>query len=103
MAYIGNTAPLGANGVYTSPVINTDRADNIVGIVFSNVAGTLAIQQSADGVNWDLSEDVAVAGGAGVGFSKPIYGSQIRLRYTNGAGAQGSFRLHARFSSAGDS
>lgn len=103
MAYIGNTTVLGANEVYTSPVINADRADNIVGIVFSDVAGTLAIQQSADGVNWDLTEDVVVAGAAGVGFSKPIYGSRIRLRYTNGAGAQAAFRLHARFSSAGDS
>lgn len=103
MAFTSTKTPLGSAGVWPSRILYAERADNVVGLVFADQAGTLYIEQSADGTNWDLSESIAVVGGVGQGFSKPIYGSSIRLRYVNGGVAQGAFRLTARFSSAGDS
>jgi hypothetical protein len=101
MAYFGTTDVLGNAGVWTSPARPTDTADNIVGLVFSDQTGTLNIEQSADGTNYDLVETVAVTGGTGTSFSKPLYGSTVRLRYVNGATPQTVFRINARFSSAG--
>jgi hypothetical protein len=103
MAYSGTTTPLAANGVYTSAVMVTDRADNISGMVFADQAGTILIEQSADGSNWDLSTDYPVVANDGKGFSEALYGPYVRVRYINGATAQGAFRLYSRFTSAGDS
>jgi len=103
MAYVGSTELLDANEVWTSNTLSADRADNITGLVFADPGGTLYVEQSADGTNWDLSEDVAVAAGDGQGFSKAIVAPFIRLRYVNGGTNQTAFRIAARFSSAGDS
>jgi len=84
--------------------MSADRADNIVGIVFSNVAGSLSIDQSIDGINWDYTATpVAVSAGTGTVFNVPLYGPFVRLRYVNGGTAQATFRIGAKFSSAGDS
>jgi hypothetical protein len=103
MAYIGSTATLGANGVYTSPTMTVDRADNISGMVFASHVGTIYIEQSADGQNWDISTDYPVAANDGKGFSEALYGPYVRVRYVNGGTAQTAFRLAAKFTSAGDS
>jgi len=100
--YISTTTPLGNAGVYTG-TLDAGREDNIVGLVFSDQSGTLFIEQSVNGTNWDLSESIAVTGGAGQGYSKTVYAPYIRVRYVNGATPQTVFRLSARFSSAGDS
>lgn len=103
MAYIGNVEPLAANGTWTSGSKVTDRADAITGTIFADQTGTLYIEQSNDGTNWDLSTSVAVAASTGKGFKEELYAPHVRLRYVNGATAQGAFRVYARFSSAGDS
>lgn len=103
MAYTGTTTPLGANATYTTGTLVTDRADQITGTVFSNQGGTLFIDQSADGTNWDVSRQIVVVANTGQGFKEDLYGGYVRLRYTNGGTAQGTFRLHSRFASAGDS
>lgn len=103
MAYLSSNQSLGANATWTSGTKLTDRADSIVGSVFADQAGTLYVDQSFDNTNWDISESTAVAAGAGTKFKHDLIAPHIRLRYVNGATAQGAFRLHARFSSAGDS
>lgn len=103
MAYIGTTDPLDANGEYTSGTKVTDRADNISGSVYSDQAGTIFIEQSHDGENWDISTDYAVSADDGKGFSEPLYAPYVRIRYVNGGTDQGVFRLYSRFTSAGDS
>lgn len=103
MAYIGTNANLAANGVYVSPVYVTDRADQISGSVFSDQGGTIFIEQSGDGLNWDISTDYAVTASDGKGFSEALYMPYVRVRYVNGGTNQGAFRLFARFTSAGDS
>lgn len=101
MAFIGTTAPLGANGTWTSQTVNTGLADNLTGLVWASHAGSLVIEQSADGTNWDFGRTIAVAATTGQTFTEPIMAPYIRLRYTNGATAQTGFRLASRFSSAG--
>ena len=103
MGYIGTTQPLGANGTYTSPTLLTDRADNISGVVFADQTGTIYIEQSADGQNWDLSTSYPVTANDGNGFSESLLAPFVRVRYVNDATGQGAFRLAARFTSAGDS
>lgn len=96
-----NNAPLPANGTYASGTIYTGRSDYIVGSAFSNQGGTLYIEQSIDDINWDISKTFAIVGGAGQGFSETIYLPYAKIRFVNGATAQGSFRIYARLSSAG--
>lgn len=101
MAWAGNTEPLDANEEWVGNAMITNLADHITGLVYSDVAGTLHIEQSGDGTNWDLDETVAVAADTGVSFKKDLVAPQVRIRYVNGPAAQSEFRISARFSSAG--
>lgn len=103
MAYIGNSTALPANGTWTSDVKLTDRADNISGAVFADQAGTVYIEQSGDGQNWDISTSYPVTATDGKGFSESLFLPYVRIRYVNGPTAQGTFRVFGRFTSAGDS
>lgn len=99
--YLGTDAPLAGNGTATIGPRNTNLADRITGAVFSNVGGTLHVEQSGDGTNWDVDDTVAVAAGVGTKFTLELVLPYVRLRYVNGATAQTSFRLYSRYSSAG--
>jgi hypothetical protein len=102
--FLSTTTPLIGGASLPTPLgpIQPEAGDNIVGIVFADVAGTLFVDQSADGgQNWDMVTSIAVAAGVGQGFSVPVYGNAVQIRYTNGAGAQSAFRLRAKISSAG--
>ncbi len=101
--FLSTTNTLAAGASITLGPKQTDRHDNLVGTVFSDQGGTLFIEQSPEGINWDVSRSIAVAGGTGQGFSEGLYAPFVRLRYVNGATAQTVFRLYSRFGSAGDS
>lgn len=103
MAYFGHTETLDANEEVVLGPTNTDRADTITGGAWSSHAGTLFVEQSGDGDNWDLSEEVAVGAGNGEGFSVPLFLPYVRIRYVNGGTATDATRIFARFGSAGDS
>lgn len=103
MAYLGNTEPLDADGEYASDVLNTDRADYISGMVYSDQTGDIFIEQSGDGENWDISTTYTIGADDGKGFSEPLYGPFVRIRYVNGSTDQTAFRLFAKFTSSGDS
>jgi len=103
MAYVGSTQLLTSGQTWTSGTMSADRADNVTGLVFANPGGTLYIEQSADGSNWDLSESVTVVANTGQGFSKSVFAPFVRLRYVNGGADQTVFRISGKFSSAGDS
>lgn len=77
------------------------REDYVVGMVFADQAGTLFIEQSMDGVNWDISTSYSVVANDGKGFKEDVFGPYVRVRFLNGATPQTAFRLTARFSSAG--
>lgn len=93
---VSTTTPLGGAGTFTSSAQKaTMDAARIVGIAFADQAGTVYVDQSNDGTNWDLSSSFAVAANTGAGFSVELVAPNWRLRYTNGAAAQGTFRLGA--------
>lgn len=88
--------PLDANVVFTGSSINILDA----GIVFINVSTDVAsatdglmIQQSIDGSNFDHDDVYTVTAGATKNYAINPYAHFLRVVYTNGAVAQGHFRL----------
>lgn len=96
----GTTTPL-AGGATTTLTMNASREDWVVGMVFADQTGTIFIEQSMDGTNWDLSTNYTIAANDGKGFKEDVFAPYVRIRYVNDATPQGAFRLTARFSSAG--
>lgn len=91
-----SAAPLTGAAAFTGTAVNTLGYSCIVVSVFSDVAsGTngLSIQQSSNGTNWDITDAYTVAAGAATKIIVPRQATFARVVYTNGAGAQASFRL----------
>lgn len=109
MLFLGTETPLAANVTWESdtqsspgyPVpVNLQLA--LTGTVFSDVAGSLYVDQSPDGVNWDVSSTaITVAAGVGQAINEPLTGFYVRLRYVNGAAAQTEFRLATTLNDSG--
>ena len=93
--------PLGANETYTSATLMADTYDTIVGTVFADQAGTLYIEQSNNGTNWDLSTSNSISASTGEAISEVIVAPYFRARYVNGATPQTAFRLTVKRSAAG--
>lgn len=90
-------APLGKNEVWVGPWLPGNFWDAaIVGAIFADKAGVLHIEQGGDGETVDVDTAFDVAAGEGEGFEEPRVGAFWRLRYENGAAAQGIFRIHAQ-------
>ncbi len=88
------TSPLAANASWTSAVDDSPYTRFVCGYAYSDQAGTLYVEQSPDGVNWDLADSYSVSGGAAVRFSVEKLLPYARVRYVNGAAAQTVFRLY---------
>jgi len=63
----------------------------VLGLVYSDATGTLYVDHSNDGSTAHYTESVGVT--TGVGYNRTLYGSWIRLRYTNGTVTQASFSI----------
>jgi hypothetical protein len=98
---IGTKTPLAGAGTWQDTML-AGREDWLVGLAYSDQAGSLLIEQSIDGQNWDFDTTVTVVANTGKEFKIELYAAYIRLTYTNGATPQTEFRLGARFSSAGN-
>jgi hypothetical protein len=93
---LSNTSTaLGAGATYTGTNGACNKFSYIKGTCKTDQAGTLYIDQAGDGSNYDNVDTIAVAAGVGIGFKLAVVGARIRVRYTNGAVAQGYFRLVA--------
>jgi hypothetical protein len=88
-------SPLPANGTYTtaSP-FNMSIYDKLVGTVYADQPGTLSIQQSWDGSNWDEQSTISISANSGQGFEIDVIAPFGRVVYTNGSTAQTVFRLY---------
>lgn len=99
----GTTALLGNAEVFTGKTNLRDRYDTVEGIVFADESGTLNVDHSPDGLNWDYTDTLAVVADAGDTFTYPLNAPFWRLRYVNDATPQTEFRLSASTQAAGDS
>lgn len=61
----------------------------------SNVAGTIHLEFSVDGVNWDITKSISTTGVTSHSFT--IFSKFVRIRYVNGSAAQTYFRLQTIF------
>lgn len=92
----GTTTPLGAAATYeTATSFVCGGNARITGTVFADQAGTLYVDQSSDGTNFDTTTSVSVTASTGAPFSVEVVAPYGRLRYVNGATAQTVFRLYA--------
>jgi hypothetical protein len=89
--------PLTSNAEWVSESFATSNLSEINGSVFADQSGTLYIEQSPDGTNWDVSTEYIVPTGDGRGFSEEILLPYTRVRYLNGGTAQMVFRLYFNF------
>lgn len=88
------TIPLSANSEWTSTTDSSTKTGKVVGSVYSDVSGTLHVEQSPDGTNWDIVDSFTVAGGSGLKFNVEKVCTYLRVRYVNGSSAQTVFRLY---------
>ena len=97
-----STTPLGCGAVFNSATFdfNNTLLGFLNAMAFSDQASAangFMIQQSADGINWDLDSAVAsVPANTGVGIKAAITVRYARVSYSNGGIAQSVFRLGAR-------
>jgi hypothetical protein len=77
---VQTTTPVGTTS-YTSKSFYTQGFARIVGTAFSNTAGSLNVDQSSDGVNWDVSTTTAVSAGTGTSFSVEVVAPYARVRF----------------------
>jgi hypothetical protein len=90
------TTALAASGTYTTAsAVSCAVYRRIVGSVYCDQDGTLNVQQSPDGTDWDVTSTFTVTGGTGQGFSVEVVAPYMRLDYVNGTTAQTTFRLYA--------
>lgn len=94
-ASTNTTSVLGGSATYTGTLFSTGGNARITGTVFADVAGTLYIDQSSDGTNYDIITTVAVSAGVGTSFSIEVFSPNARVRYVNGATIQTVFRLYS--------
>lgn len=96
-----STALLGNAAEWNSGILEPGLADTITGSIFADQAGTIHIEQSGDGTNWDVDTNYAVTANSGKGFSEQIILPYVRVRYVNGATPQTIFRVFVRSTAAG--
>lgn len=93
-----SSTPLGSNGVYTGDSFDALNYSKLTLLVFADQASAangLEIQESIDGTNWDYSSQYNVVANTGQVQPVDISARYVRIKYTNGAAAQGTFRLMA--------
>ena len=91
-----SSTPLGISSVFTGASLDILNCGIVFVNVYANVVSAvdgLSIQQSSNGTNWDHTDDYTIAAGATKNFSINPHARYLRVVYTNGAIAQGSFRL----------
>jgi len=88
------TTPLAANASWTSSVDDSPYTRFICGSVYADQPGTLYVEQSPDGSNWDVVDSFSVPAGTGLKFSVEKVLPYVRVRYVNGANSQEVFRLY---------
>lgn len=99
------TTALGSNATFTGTWEDLRDYATLSVTVYANVAsatGGLQFQWSGDGVTEDESEDITIsASHPGRAMAFNVRGRYFRIRYTNGATAQTTFRLNTVYRPSG--
>ena len=91
------TTVLGDGLTYTSSAFHVAGYGVIVVTVYADRAGTLYVDQSGDGTNYDEITPIPYVATATNGHSIEVVAPTARVRFTNAAGAaQTAFRLYVR-------
>jgi hypothetical protein len=90
---MSSTTLLGSNASFSSGWQSTGNYGKVCGGVYSDKAGTLFVYQGPDGANATAQNSVAVSAGTLNPFIFDIVEPYFQITYTNGATAQGGFRL----------
>lgn len=88
-----STTLLGAAGTFTGRAEDVSIYAAVNVFAFSDQAGTLFVEFSIDGTNWDKSNSYAVSASTANSQSLAPPAQFVRIRYVNGATPQTSFRL----------
>jgi hypothetical protein len=89
----GSTTPLGGNASFTGTAQSSLPYSALSVEVFADQAGTLIVEQSQDGTNWDTQDSFSVTASTNFQTTVNLIGSKYRIVYNNGSNAQGTFRL----------
>lgn len=105
MAYWrGSTTPLEKEKEWVSQVGMRERHDTIDGSVFTDKSGTVFLEQSSDGQNWDVSASYEITASDGKGFVETLVLPYWRVRFKNTTNEnQGAFRISVSTQAGGDS
>jgi hypothetical protein len=92
----GSTSALSGAAVFTGGSVDVLGFGSVGVMLSTDVAGTMSVQFSIDGTNWDDTHEVSIptAGSSGA-HTYVIPARYMRVVYTNGAAAQGHFRLES--------
>jgi len=90
---VKTTTTLAAGATYTSAEEYCEGGTWIIGTVYSDVDGTIEIQQAQELYLWYTVETISYTGGTKMGIKVDIVAPWFRIVYTNGATAQTTFYL----------
>ena len=91
------TANLADGATYTGAQFSVETQGRIIVSLQCNRAGTLYVDQSNDGTNYDVVSSFAYVAADLAGYSVEVLAPNARIRFTNSAGAATTtLRLYAR-------
>lgn len=95
-----STTALGSNGVFTGTNDEIVGYANVSVFLFTDQASAtngLSVDWSMDGTNYDDSDQYTIPASTGKVFTFGVQSRYVRIKYTNGASAQGTFRLQTLY------
>jgi len=94
------TTALAANATFTGRAFDCTRFSTVSTTNNSDQDGTIFLEFSADGTNWDISKKIEIdaSQAAGSPHMLAIVNKFFRVRYVNGTVAQGHLRIQTIFS-----
>ena len=91
-----SSTPLIADAIFTGEAHDAQYHSRFGGSVYASHQGTLYVDQSPDGTNWDIRDQFDVAGGVGRTYEVDLHARYVRVYYVNGPTNQTAFRLYGK-------
>lgn len=94
-SYVETALTLGVNGAFTGTNRDAQNRNTVRGWVWTNVSGTLYIEQSINNTSWRVTDIISITGSTTqvTDFLFRLLARYYRLRYVNGNVAQSSFEI----------